>query len=69
MVHALSIKPYTIFQIRLENDALTMRGTPQESVGCVLRGQLVLALTETTKVKEIKLVFEGKSKVTWMNRK
>jgi len=65
MVHTLSIKPHTLFQIRLENDILTMRGTPQESVGCVLRGQLVLVLTETTKIREIKLKFQGRSKVSW----
>jgi len=44
-----------------------MRGSQTESVGCVLRGQLVLAITEPTKFKEIKLSFQGKSKVSWVD--
>ena len=43
-----------LFQIRLQDDDLIMRGSQTESVGCVLRGQLVLAITEPTKFKEIK---------------
>ncbi|CAG8559734.1 3075_t:CDS:2 [Diversispora eburnea] len=56
-----------LFQIRLEQDSLTLRGTPMESVGCVLRGQLVLVTTEPIKSKEIKLTFQGKSKTAWDN--
>ncbi|CAG8537392.1 10322_t:CDS:2 [Acaulospora morrowiae] len=54
-----------LFQIRLEDDTLTMRGTTSESVGCVLRGQLVLAITEPTKIREVKLTFQGTSKISW----
>ncbi|GBC07090.1 hypothetical protein RclHR1_07240001 [Rhizophagus clarus] len=64
MVH---LTPSPLFQIRLENDTLIMNGTRTESVGCVLRGQLVLAITEPTKFKEIKLSFQGKSKVGWVD--
>jgi hypothetical protein len=64
MVH---FTPSPLFQIRLENDTLTMRGSQTESVGCVLRGQLVLVITEQTKFKEIKLSFQGKSKVGWVD--
>ncbi|KAF0482073.1 arrestin domain-containing protein [Gigaspora margarita] len=42
-----------------------MHGTPQESAGNVLRGRLVLELCEVTKIKSIKLTFQGKSKVVW----
>ncbi|CAG8433400.1 8117_t:CDS:2 [Ambispora gerdemannii] len=68
MVHSISsikINPSPLFQIRLEQDTLTMRGSPSESVGCVLRGQLVLALTEPIKIREIRMIFRGKSKVNW----
>src|SRR3954452_6112360 len=58
-----------LFQIRLQENTLTMRGSQTESVGCVLRGQLVLAITEPTKFNEIKLTFQGKSKVRWVNVK
>ncbi|CAG8554760.1 9097_t:CDS:1, partial [Diversispora eburnea] len=46
----LTINPSPLFQIRLEEDTLTMRGTNSESIGCVLRGQLVLSITEPTKI-------------------
>jgi hypothetical protein len=62
MVHFTSSP---LFQIRLENDTLIMNGSKTESVGCVLRGQLVLVITEPTKFKEIKLTFQGRSKVGW----
>src|SRR5436305_10150880 len=64
MVH-LTSSPLPLFQIRLQDNTLTMRGSQTESVGCVLRGQLVLAITEPTKFKEIKLTFQGKSKIEW----
>ncbi|CAG8618756.1 9929_t:CDS:2, partial [Diversispora eburnea] len=64
MVH-LTINPSPLFQIRLEDDTLTMRGTNSESVGCVLRGQLVLSITEPTKIREIKMNFQGRSKIAW----
>ncbi|RIA83235.1 hypothetical protein C1645_469656 [Glomus cerebriforme] len=44
-----------------------MHGSQTESVGCVLRGQLVLAITEPTKFKEIRLFFQGNSKVGWLD--
>ncbi|RHZ56360.1 hypothetical protein Glove_402g37 [Diversispora epigaea] len=61
----LTINPSPLFQIRLEDDTLTMRGTSSESVGCVLRGQLVLSITEPTKIREIKMNFQGRSKIAW----
>ncbi|GBC04550.1 hypothetical protein RclHR1_05730006 [Rhizophagus clarus] len=64
MVH---FKSTPLFQIRLDDDTLIMRGSKTESVGCVLRGQLVLVITEQTKFKEIRLTFQGKSKVAWVD--
>lgn len=66
MVH---FKATPLFQIRLDDDSLIMRGSKAESVGCVLRGQLVLFITEQTKFKEIRLTFQGKSKVGWVDGK
>src|SRR5437764_14982906 len=63
MVH---FTPSPLFQIRLQDDALIIHGSQTESVGCVLRGQLVLAITEPTKFKEIRLTFQGISKVGWI---
>ncbi|CAG8720890.1 26767_t:CDS:2 [Gigaspora margarita] len=53
------------FKIIVEQETITMHGTPQESAGNVLRGRLVLELCEVTKIKSIKLTFQGKSKVVW----
>ncbi|CAG8806106.1 6684_t:CDS:2, partial [Gigaspora rosea] len=53
------------FKILVEQETITMHGTPQESAGNVLRGRLLLALSEVTKIKSIKLTFQGKSKVVW----
>ncbi|CAG8487706.1 16136_t:CDS:2 [Cetraspora pellucida] len=53
------------FQIIVERDNIIMHGAPQESAGNVLRGKLVLELSEVTKIKSIKLTFQGKSKVVW----
>jgi len=64
MVH---FKSTPLFQIRLDDDTLILRGSKTESVGCVLRGQLVLVITEQTKFKEIRLTFQGKSKVAWVD--
>jgi hypothetical protein len=60
-----------LFQILLESDSLMLRGSQTESVGCVLRGQLVLVVTKETKFKEIILTFQGKgkSKVGWADCK
>nr|CAG8542492.1 12669_t:CDS:2 [Entrophospora candida] len=63
------MNPSPLFQIRLEQDVLTMHGSQTESVGCFLRGQLILALTETIKVREIRLTFKGKSKISWTDDK
>jgi hypothetical protein len=64
MVH---FKSSPLFQIRLQDNTLTLHGSQSESVGCVLRGQLVLAIPEPTKIKEIKLTFQGTSKISWVD--
>ncbi|KAK9764692.1 hypothetical protein K7432_007607 [Basidiobolus ranarum] len=40
-------------EVEFENDILTLQGTPQESVGCVLRGAVVLTVNNPLKVKSI----------------
>lgn len=57
------------FKIQLENDTLVIRGSPEESVGCVLRGHVVLNTKETIKVKSIHLSLLGKMKIQWSERK
>ncbi|CAO3665906.1 unnamed protein product [Umbelopsis vinacea] len=52
-------------QIHLDNDTLIMRGSQDESSGCVLRGHVRLNLKEPTKFKAITLRLTGKIKVAW----
>ncbi|ORX93321.1 hypothetical protein K493DRAFT_302740 [Basidiobolus meristosporus CBS 931.73] len=49
--------------IGLHHDILTMHGSPNESVGCVLSGTLNFNLVEPLKVKSISLKFIGKVKI------
>ncbi|KAI8378987.1 hypothetical protein BD560DRAFT_453329 [Blakeslea trispora] len=55
-------------KIHLENDTLILRGSPDESVGCVLRGYIVFHVKETMKVKGIHLNLNGKMKIQWNER-
>ncbi|KAM0789574.1 hypothetical protein ACM66B_000383 [Microbotryomycetes sp. NB124-2] len=52
--------------IDLESADLVLRGlTGEELDPAVLRGQVVLSLTENTTLKEVQLMFSGTAKVTW----
>ncbi|CEI92426.1 hypothetical protein RMCBS344292_06685 [Rhizopus microsporus] len=55
-------------KIHLENDMLIIRGSPEESVGCVLRGYVMLNTKETLRVKSIHLNLLGKMKIQWNER-
>ncbi|GAA5813537.1 hypothetical protein MFLAVUS_007016 [Mucor flavus] len=55
-------------KIHVENDTLILRGSPEESVGCVLRGCVILNTKETMKVKSITLNLLGRMKVQWSER-
>ncbi|KAI8977295.1 hypothetical protein BDF20DRAFT_913639 [Mycotypha africana] len=56
------------FKIHLENDTLILRGTPEESVGCVLRGWVVLNNKELMKVKSITMSLTGRVRAQWTER-
>ncbi|KAK9764693.1 hypothetical protein K7432_007608 [Basidiobolus ranarum] len=47
--------------IELENDTLTMRGSAEDSVGCVLRGSVVFTIFNEMKVKSIYGKFVGRA--------
>lgn len=57
------------FKIHVENDTLILRGSPEESVGCVLRGCVILHIKEAMKIKSITLNFSGRMKVLSNDRK
>jgi hypothetical protein len=54
--------------IHVENDTLVLRGNPEESVGCVLRGCLIFQVKENIKVKSITMKLIGKMRVQWSER-
>lgn len=56
-------------KIHLESDTIILHGSPEESVGSVLRGCIVLNVKETMKVKAITLNLMGKIKVQWNDSK
>ncbi|KAK9703760.1 hypothetical protein K7432_010556 [Basidiobolus ranarum] len=55
-----SLRSIEGLEINLQKDVLTMHGSPNESVGCILRGALKFHLTDPLKVKSISLQFLGK---------
>ncbi|KAI8065731.1 hypothetical protein BC940DRAFT_368502 [Gongronella butleri] len=52
-------------RIELSEDTVLLVGHPEESGGKVVKGSLVLTLTESIKVKAVSLRFMGKMKVSW----
>lgn len=52
-------------KINLIEPVLFVRGTPEESVGCFLRGELCLNLSKPMNIKKIKMKFIGKMKTFW----
>lgn len=57
--------PSTNLKLDLVEPILFLRGIPQESVGCFLRGKLILNLNKPTKIKKIEMKFVGKIKTFW----
>ncbi|CAG8572132.1 2681_t:CDS:2 [Cetraspora pellucida] len=57
--------PSTNIKFHLVEPILFLRGIPQESVGCFLRGKLILNLNKPTKIKKIEMKFVGKIKTFW----
>ncbi|KAI9673003.1 MAG: hypothetical protein M1817_003167 [Caeruleum heppii] len=53
------------FQIRLDSDILVFHGDDIEATGQLLRGTLVLCLSEPLNVKAIKLRFFGFCRIAW----
>jgi hypothetical protein len=55
----------TNLQINLIEPTLYFRGDSEESVGCFLRGNLILNLPKPTKIRKIEMKFVGKLKTYW----
>ncbi len=52
-------------EINLEQDQFIMRGVGADTNPCLLSGEVVLFLSESTNIKEVDLKLEGKGKVVF----
>ncbi|KAI9835907.1 MAG: hypothetical protein M1819_001805 [Sarea resinae] len=53
------------FEIRLEQNVITLRGNGEEAASALLRGTVVLSLAEALTVKNIHLRLTGSSRIAW----
>ncbi|KAL9631227.1 MAG: hypothetical protein Q9164_006002 [Protoblastenia rupestris] len=54
------------FEIRLDESNLTLRGTEGEASSAILKGTLVLCLSEPLRVQGIRLRFTGEKRVGYV---
>src|SRR5436309_14278776 len=50
-------------RINLIESTIILHGSPEDSLGCFMRGELILNLTKPTKIKKIELTFLGRIKL------
>ncbi|CAG8493377.1 10089_t:CDS:2 [Acaulospora morrowiae] len=56
-------------EIKLVEPVIFFRGKAEESVGCVLRGDLMVHLSKPTRIRKLEMKFVGKTKTHWKDRK
>ncbi|ORY61239.1 or S-antigen, C-terminal domain-containing protein [Pseudomassariella vexata] len=59
----------TLFQIRLENDFIVLRGNEFEASGQMLKGVVVLCLRESLRVEDVHLRLTGSCRLAWVEGK
>src|SRR4051794_36368762 len=52
-------------QIKLIEPILYFQGIPEESLGCFMRGELIMNLAKPSKIKRIEMKFFGRMKTYW----
>ncbi|KAI8055284.1 hypothetical protein BDF22DRAFT_741877 [Syncephalis plumigaleata] len=57
--------PKTVVSIELQENVTVLRGNPEESVGTVLRGAVVVTVAEDYRVRSIHAHFRGRMRVSW----
>src|ERR1051325_2058494 len=62
---AIISRSCTNLQIKLIEPILYFQGIPEESLGCFMRGELIMNLTKPTKIKRIEMEFFGRMKTYW----
>ncbi|RIA90868.1 S-antigen, C-terminal domain-containing protein [Glomus cerebriforme] len=59
----------TSLELKLVEPVIFFRGKPEEAVGCVLRGDLILNLAKETNIRKLEMKFIGKTKTLWREDK
>ncbi|GBB99332.1 hypothetical protein RclHR1_03490014 [Rhizophagus clarus] len=59
----------TGLELKLVEPVIFFRGKPEEAVGCVLRGDLILNLAKDTNIRKLVLKFVGKTQTQWREDK
>jgi hypothetical protein len=59
----------TSLELKLVEPVIFFRGKPEEAVGCVLRGDLILNLARDTNIRKLEMKFVGKTKTHWREGK
>ncbi|RGB23421.1 hypothetical protein C1646_677127 [Rhizophagus diaphanus] len=59
----------TSLELKLVEPVIFFRGKPEEAVGCVLRGDLILNLAKDTNIRKLVMKFVGKTKTHWREDK
>ncbi|KAI0459085.1 arrestin [Xylaria acuta] len=57
----------SLFEIRLDNDFIVLRGNEHEASGQLLKGVVVLCLREQLKVEDIHLRLTGHCRIAWLD--
>ncbi|TRX95579.1 hypothetical protein FHL15_003537 [Xylaria flabelliformis] len=57
----------SLFEIRLDNDFIVLRGNDHEASGQPLKGVVVLCLRESLKVEDIHLRLTGHCRIAWLD--
>ncbi|CAJ2505474.1 Uu.00g128680.m01.CDS01 [Anthostomella pinea] len=66
---AASRNACALFEIRLDNDFIVLRGGDDEASGQLLKGVLVLCLREQLKCEDVHLRLQGECRVAWLDGK
>ncbi|CAN8098460.1 unnamed protein product [Discula destructiva] len=56
---------YTLFEIRLDNDFIVLRGNDHEASGQLLKGTLVLCLPTSLRIEDVHLRLIGTERLNW----
>ncbi|KJZ73208.1 hypothetical protein HIM_07405 [Hirsutella minnesotensis 3608] len=60
---------YSLFDIRLDQDFIVFRGSDHESSGQILKGVVVLCLSSSLRVEDVRLRLTGTQRLSWTDQR